>query len=99
MSRSYNRFMVAKDRDRRVKRRYKAKTLANRAVRRSDIPGGRGAYKKLFDSYMISDWRIMQEQDENELHRKWNGGDPVMHLWYSSYSEAERNWKKRYKWK
>ncbi len=70
MSRSHRRFAIAKDREKRVKKRFRQKTFANRAVRRyRGLPGNPGWYRKLYESWFISDWRYVPAQDEKEAVR------------------------------
>jgi hypothetical protein len=73
MSRSYRRSPVNKDRTNTKKRRFKLKTFAGRAVRRSEIRGRKGAYRRYYCSRIISDYCILGERDEKELRRRDNG--------------------------
>lgn len=73
MSRSYRKFPVVKDRTRTSKDRFKPKTFANRAVRRyDDIPTGKSCFfKKIYCSWIISDYRFITVPDEKEFKRQW----------------------------
>lgn len=95
MSRSYYRFYVHKDREKRGPHRYRAKTLANRAVRRSEISGGKSAFKRVYNSWDICDYRIIME-DLKQLRVAWDKGDPFLRRCYYTLDEAERDWKTRY---
>ena len=103
MSRSYRRFPVAKDGDRRVKHRFRAKTFASRTVRRSrDIPSGKGGFRRLYCSWFISDWRFVGERDEKEALRKYESSRKDLHR--RKYDEKEQSprqvkweWKRTYK--
>ena len=95
MSRSYRRFYVHIDREKRGPRRYKAKTLANRAVRRNKICGGKGAYRRVYDSWSICDYRIKMES-LTELRVAWKRGDPFLRRCYDTLREAERDFTVRY---
>ena len=97
MSRSFRRFAVLKDRAKTSKRRFKPKTCAARAVRRSEIGGGKGAYRRYYCSWEISDYRITGEPDEKELRRRWENGDRHLRYRYDSHEQAYRDWKKTYK--
>lgn len=57
MSRSYRRFAADIDRESKSRKpvRYRAKTLANRAVRRRETDGGKSAYKRVYNSDIICD--------------------------------------------
>ncbi len=97
MSRSYRKFAVARDRQKRIKKRWRQKTIANRAVRRCrDIPGKQGWYRRLYESWFISDWRYVPSQDENEAVRS------ELTSLHPDYREDEtgkiiNEWKKYYK--
>jgi hypothetical protein len=92
MSRSYRKFPVHIDRERRIRKRWKAKTLANRAVRRNEVGGGKGAYRRVYDSWGICDYRIKME-NLTELRVAWKRGDPLLHRRYRTLREAERDYK------
>lgn len=92
MSRSYRKFPVHIDRERRIRKRWKAKTLANRAVRRNEVGGGKGAYRRVYDSWDICDYRIKME-NLTELRVAWKRGDPFLHRYYRTLQEAERDYK------
>ncbi|MCM1316203.1 MAG: hypothetical protein NC205_04740 [Prevotella sp.] len=54
----------------------KSKDFANRAVRKSkEIPTGKGDYRKIYDSYMISDYRFITVPDEKEFKRQWKNNN------------------------
>ena len=95
MSRSYKRFSVFLIRDGGGPRRYRGKTLANRAVRRNDIRGGKSAYKRVYDSWDICDVRIPME-DIDRLRVAWKRGDPWLRRTFGSLREAERYYKVKY---
>lgn len=64
MSRSYRKPYWTQDYG--SKARKLAKRWSNRKVRRNlDINNG-AAYKKLFNSWDICDWKIYQDREENE---------------------------------
>lgn len=73
MSRSYRKFPVIKDRCRTSKDRFKSKTYANRAVRRYiEMPSGKSCFfKKVYCSWIISDYRFLIATDEKEFKRRW----------------------------
>jgi len=94
MSRSYRKFPVAKDSHHTEKSHMKAKDFANRAVRRSkEIPTGKGGYKKLYDSYFISDYRWVGCVNEAEVRKQW---EAYNYIYYDTYEEALWAWKKFY---
>ena len=97
MSRSCRRFPVNKDRTNTKKRRFKPKTFAGRAVRRSDVRSGKGAYRRYFCSLIISDYCILGERDEKELRRRRDNGDSYLRRYFNSYEDAYRSWLKTYK--
>lgn len=88
MSRSYKKVPCCKDYNRGMKQR------ANRHLRRNylDIPPGR-AYKKLFCSYDICDYRFLKTFGS---YKKW-----ISKYSHKRYSEEElyRKWYKYYKMK
>lgn len=88
MSRSYKKVPCCKDYNRGMKQR------ANRHLRRNylDIPSGR-AYKKLFCSYDICDYRFLETFSS---YKKW-----ILKYSHKRYSKEElyRNWYKYYKMK
>lgn len=95
MSRSYRKFPVVKERQQhREKSRMTAKDFANRAVRRyKDMPTGKGGYKKIYDSYFISDYRYIGYMNKTEVWKAWEAYD---YIYYDTYEEALWNWKKYY---
>lgn len=94
MSRSYRKFPVAKDSHSRDRSPMKPKDFANRAVRRSKkIPSGKGGYKKLYDRYFISDYRLIGYTNKTEVLKKWETED---YIFYDTYEEALWGWKKGY---
>lgn len=97
MSRSYRRFAVHIDRhsECRTRRRYRSKTLANRAVRRREIGSGKSAYKRVYDSWDICDYRIKMET-LTELRVAWKRGEPFLHRQFDTLREAECYYKRRY---
>lgn len=95
MSRSYKRFAAFIISDNKGPHRYKAKTLANRAVRRSSICGGKSAYKRLYDSWDIRDVRIPME-DLTRLRVAWIRGDRWLHRTFDTLHEAEVYYKRKY---
>ncbi len=95
MSRSYKRFATFIISDNKGPHRYKAKTLANRAVRRSSICGGKSAYKRLYDSWDIRDVRIPME-DITQLRVAWKRGEDWLHIRFDTLREAERYFKVKY---
>ncbi len=66
------------------------KKLANRKVRRArfTIPSG-GAYKKVFCSYTICDYRFIQPYKEWYMKEKYNkqvfSGQEMYRTWYKLY--------------
>ncbi|MBQ4487552.1 MAG: hypothetical protein II936_11180 [Oscillospiraceae bacterium] len=97
MSRSYRKFAVSKDRERRIKHRLRQKTFANRKVRRyKGIPGKQGGYRKLYCSWFLCDWRWVPGQNEKEAIRR------ELTSLHPDYTEDETDkivneWKKFYK--
>lgn len=91
MSRSYHRFAVHIDRESKSRKpvRYRAKALANRAVRRRETDGGKSAYKRVYNSDIICDYRI-RKMDLTQLRVAWKRGDPFLHSCYRTFREAER---------
>lgn len=72
----------------------KAKDFANRAVRRNkEIPTGKGGYKKLYDSYFISDYRHIGYMNKTEVQKGWETDD---YIYFDTYEEALWHWKKCY---
>ncbi|MDE7121576.1 MAG: hypothetical protein K2O42_05385 [Oscillospiraceae bacterium] len=102
MSRSYKKFPVVKDRfrnrcSRTTKDRWKPKTFANRAVRRSKgIPGGKGGYRKIYCSWNICDYWIYEYSSKKSFKRAWDNGDEFLHRYFKNYEEALWDWKKCY---
>lgn len=93
MSRSYRKFPVIKDSHHREKSPMKAKDFANRAVRRSkEIPTGKGGYRKIYDSYFISDYRFIGYMKKTELKIRYENGN----INFSEYKKALWKWKKWY---
>lgn len=92
MSRSRKKIPCWKDGERsRTPHRLRTKTFANRSVRRnSDIPSGCG-YKRVFNSYIICDYKFIRS--EAQLLEMWESGK-LSH--FSSYAEARRSWFKSY---
>lgn len=96
MSRSYRKFPVMKESHHTEKSSIKAKDFANRAVRRSkDIPTGKGSYKKIYDSYAISDYRFIGCMNETELKNEYETGN-IQYCNCSTYEDAILLWKKYY---
>ncbi|MDE6539216.1 MAG: hypothetical protein K2K66_03405 [Ruminococcus sp.] len=94
MSRSYRKFPISKESHCRDRSPMKAKDFANRAVRRSkEIPTGKGGYKKLYDSYFISDYRYIGYMNKMEVLKGWEAEDYIYH---DTYKEALWFWKKWY---
>ena len=95
MSRSYRKFPVMKESSRhREKSPMKAKDFANRAVRRSkEVPTGKGGYRKIYDSYFISDYRQLGYMNKTEVLKAWETYD---YIYYDTYEEALWDWKKYY---
>lgn len=107
MSRSYKKHHISKDSNsRKTPHRLKGKTLAVRAVRRSeDIPGGKSGYKRLYERYNICDHRFMGFEDENHLKRVCRHDREGLGRCYPSLSRRGekatlrlliRRWKKRF---
>lgn len=95
MSRSYRKFPVSKESHHKDYCRIKAKDFANRAVRRyRNMPTGKGGYKKIYDSYFISDYRIVGCMNETELKREYENGN--LNWDFSTYQETLWFWKKWY---
>ena len=98
MSRSYRKFAVIKDKDRTSKRRFKHKTIANRAVRKNkdEIISGKSGFKKIYCSWNISDYRFVGIQTTKELKRQFEYDFPEFsHC--KTYKDAYKHWKKFYK--
>ena len=95
MSRSYKRFAAFMITDSKGPRRYKAKTLANRTVRRSEIGGGKSAYKRVYDNWCICDVRIPMES-LTQLRVAWKRGDPWLRRRFDSLREAEIYYKRKF---
>ncbi|MBO4867846.1 MAG: hypothetical protein J5582_15000 [Ruminococcus sp.] len=95
MSRSYKKFAAFMITDTKCRRRYRGKTLANRAVRRNEISGGKSAYKRLYDSWDICDVRIPME-DLTRLRVAWIRGDRWLHRTFDTLHEAEVYYKRKY---
>ncbi|MDE6539218.1 MAG: hypothetical protein K2K66_03415 [Ruminococcus sp.] len=99
MSRSYRKFPVCKDRCRTSKDHFKPKTYANRAVRRyKNMPTGKSClFKKIYCSWIISDYRFLIATDEKEFKRRW---EKDYHLRFISFSDDYKKdfyeWKKYY---
>lgn len=92
MSRSRKKTPCQKDGERsRIPHRLRAKTFANRSVRRhTDIPSGSG-YKRIFNSYIICDYKFIRS--ESQLREMWESGELSR---FNSYAEARRSWLKSY---
>lgn len=98
MSRSYKKSPFLKDRASVSNDRFNPKTFANRAVRRyEEVPGGKSGFKKIYCSWDISDYRFKGQQNEAELKRQWDNGDPWLHNTYKGYKEALFDWRKWYR--
>lgn len=98
MSRSYRKFPVMKDSHHREKSPMKAKDFANRAVRRSkEIPTGKGGYRKIYDSYEISDYRFITVLDEKEFKRQWENN--FFRIGYNRIRHSDDYQKDLYQWK
>ena len=95
MSRSYKKFAAFMITDSKCRRRYRGKTLANRAVRRSEISGGKSAYKRLYDSWDICDVRIPME-NITQLRVAWKRGEDWLRRRFDTLREAERYFKVKY---
>lgn len=95
MSRSYRKNAVFKDRGKTKIKREMPKTYANRAVRRSDVEGGKSAYKKVYGGE-LRDTRIVALDGENELRREWDNGDEWLHERYETFEEALMDWKRSF---
>lgn len=95
MSRSYRKNAVFKDREKTKIKREMPKIYANRAVRRSEVEGGPGAYKKVY-SGELHDTRIVASGGENELRREWDNGDEWLHERYETFEEALMDWKRSF---
>ncbi len=98
MSRSYRKFAVCREHERRVRRCFRQKTMANRRVRRSGaIPGGKCGYRRLFEQWRLSDYRLIGCSDEKEVRR---GGRCSRGKWdiVGRYpADPVRAWRKYYK--
>ena len=95
MSRSYKKFAAFMITDSKCRRRYRGKTLANRAVRRREISGGKSAYKRLYDSWEIRDVRIPME-NITQLRVAWKRGEDWLRRRFDTLREAERYFKVKY---
>ena len=96
MSRSYKKKPVFKDTDsRKTPKRYKGKTLAARAVRRSIVPSGKGGYKKVYCSWDIHEYAFYRT--EEEFRKDWENGDEYLHRKFKAYKQARRYWLKFYR--
>ena len=77
----------------------KAKDFANRAVRRSkEIPTGKGGYRKIYDSYCISDYRFITVTDEKEFKRQWKNSN-FFRIGYNRIRYSDDYQKDLYQWK
>ncbi len=98
MSRSYKRYAVTKDDERSlVPRRYKQKTIANRAVRRANGKLDGGGFKRLYDSWSICDWSY--SMTEGQLKKEWADSDEWLHGMFGTYKQAYRWWYTSFKGK
>ena len=98
MSRSYKRYAVVKDDERSyIPRRYKQKTIANRAVRRHSDKLNGAKYKRVSDSWDICDWSY--SMTEGQLKKKWADGDEWLHGMFDTYKQAYRWWYTSFKGK
>lgn len=99
MSRSYRKFPVMKESHFKEYGRIKSKDFANRTVRRSkEIPTGKGGYRKIYDSYFISDYRFITVPDEKEFKRQWENIN-FFRIGYSRIRYSDDYQKDLYKWK
>ncbi len=97
MSRSYKHTILCKDKNGRY-----SKSLSSRAVRRTDKIADGGAYKKLFCSWEICDYRYDYNTDERSLRKwmnEWERKDSLLHRLYPNRKQAYRAWLKCYKMK
>ena len=83
MSRSYKKNYIVKDKNRGSKR------FASKAIRRfrGDVPKGK-AYRKVFESYDISDYAFRYTWEEYKKKRgafSGNRGKSLYRKWYSIY--------------
>ncbi|MDE6671358.1 MAG: hypothetical protein K2K16_04095 [Ruminococcus sp.] len=93
MSRSYRKFPVIKESHFKERRPMKSKDFANRAVRKSkEIPTRKGGYRKIYDSYFISDYRFIGYTEKAELKIRYENGN----MNFSAYKKALWEWKKYY---
>ncbi|MCM1506218.1 MAG: hypothetical protein NC177_03650 [Ruminococcus flavefaciens] len=93
MSRSYRKFPVIKESHFKDRSPIKSKDFANCAVWKSkEIPSGRGGYKKIYDSYFISDYRFIGYMEKSELKIRYENGN----ISFSEYQQALYEWKKYY---
>mgnify|MGYP003291573857 CR=1 FL=1 len=91
MSRSYRKHAyVTENQGDKCPRRFRAKTMANRMVRRSDDIPQNSAYRKIYDSWSICDWRFTLT--EKEFRQQWENGDERLHRKFKSYKHAYRWW-------
>lgn len=94
MSRSYKHVPCVRDGERsRVPRRYKPKTIANRAVRRNEDIPNHGGYRRAYDRRDIWEYKFLQT--EEQFLGKWKEGR--MGYKFRGYREAKRYWRKWYK--
>lgn len=96
VSRSYKHVPCARDSERsRVPNRYKAKTIANRAVRRNENISNHSGYRKAYESWDICDYKFFKT--EEQLLNDWKNGRGGPKFMKLSYKEAKRSWRKWYK--
>ncbi len=95
MSRSYKKSPIYKDYNRKNPGRKTGKQLANRNIRNSkDIPCG-GAYKKMYNSYDIREWRL--RKDKADLRREWSDPNSFLRKYYENFDQVLVWWEKHYR--
>lgn len=88
MSRSYRKHTYVTDKQRnKCPHRLKSKTIANRMIRRTDDIVNNAAYRRIYDSWDICDWKFTLS--ENEFKHKWKNGH---YSEFKSYRQAYRWW-------
>ena len=96
MSRSYKRVPCSRDSERsRVPNRYKAKTIANRAVRRNEDIPNHGGYRRVYNGWEICYYKFFVT--EEHFLEEWKRGRVSPGLKKCNYKEAKRWWIKWYK--
>ena len=87
MSRSYKKTPICKELNSQF-----GKRQANKAVRRNNEIADGGAFKKVYCSWNISDYKMIQT--EKELKQDWDNGAEYLHRRFATYEQALFDWKK-----